>query len=148
MDVNKHERLSNITLRHKLKLINNTFYCCSTFHSHSRVFNNENNSYPIMSVKCLLVIVKQYTLYFPSINISIWASLSFWCHLVYKVLFPNTWLSTRKQILSSLYLTSYYKVTNIDKKQPCDCHQINSKKTRQFEIVCLVWLTGWSVYMI
>jgi hypothetical protein len=125
MDVNKHERLSNITLkRHKLKLINNTFYCCSTLHSHSGVFNNagedpgghapplklekiwffgikswfftrntpnifvppsarhnflksipanlkswihpcnEYNSYPIMSVKCLLVTVKQYTLYF------------------------------------------------------------------------------------
>jgi len=26
------------------------FYCCSTFHSHSRVFNNEHNTYPKRSV--------------------------------------------------------------------------------------------------
>ena len=28
------------------------FYCCSTFNSHCRVFDNEHNSYPKMSVKC------------------------------------------------------------------------------------------------
>ena len=39
----------NITLQHKLK--EEDFYCCSTFHNHSRVFNKENNSYPKMSVK-------------------------------------------------------------------------------------------------
>jgi hypothetical protein len=27
------------------------FYCCSTFHSHSRVFNNEHDLYAIISVK-------------------------------------------------------------------------------------------------
>ena len=27
------------------------FYCCSTFNSHCRVFDNEHNSYPKMSVK-------------------------------------------------------------------------------------------------
>ena len=27
------------------------FHYCSTFHSHSRVFNNEHNSYAKMSVK-------------------------------------------------------------------------------------------------
>ena len=26
-------------------------HCCSTFHGHSRVFNNEHNTYPKMSVK-------------------------------------------------------------------------------------------------
>jgi len=46
MDGNK-QRLSNITLKHKIK--EQHFYCCSTFHSHSRVFNNENNSYTKMT---------------------------------------------------------------------------------------------------
>jgi hypothetical protein len=27
------------------------FYCCSTFHSHSRISNNESNSYPKISLK-------------------------------------------------------------------------------------------------
>ena len=48
-DVYEHERLSNFTLRHKVN--EQPFYCCSTFHSHNRVFYNENTSYPIMSVK-------------------------------------------------------------------------------------------------
>jgi hypothetical protein len=30
------------------------YYCCSTFHSHSRVFNNESNSYVKMSAKLTL----------------------------------------------------------------------------------------------
>ena len=51
MDVNEHERLSNIILRHKLKC----FYCCSAVHNHSRDINNEQNSYPKMSVKQPLV---------------------------------------------------------------------------------------------
>jgi len=33
------------------KVKEHLFYCCSTFHSHSRVFNNGHNSYPKMSVK-------------------------------------------------------------------------------------------------
>ena len=44
MDVIEHERLSNITLRHKIKLKNSTFIAVLHF-SHSRVFNNEHNSY-------------------------------------------------------------------------------------------------------
>ena len=31
------------------------FYCCSTFHRHSRIFNNEQNSYHKMSVNLPLV---------------------------------------------------------------------------------------------
>jgi hypothetical protein len=41
MDVNEHGRLPNIT-----KVKEQCFYCCSTFHCHRGVFNNENNSYP------------------------------------------------------------------------------------------------------
>ena len=53
MDVNEHERLSNITCRHKLKLKKKEqhFHCCSTFLSHSSVFNNRNNSYPKICMK-------------------------------------------------------------------------------------------------
>ena len=36
--------------RHHTTLRHN-WYCCSTFHSHSRVFNNELNSYTKMIVK-------------------------------------------------------------------------------------------------
>lgn len=32
--------------------------CCSSFHSHTRVFNNEQISYPIMGVKWPLVVVE------------------------------------------------------------------------------------------
>jgi len=42
MDVNEHDKLSNITLRHRVKA--QCFYCWSTFHSQSRVFINDNNS--------------------------------------------------------------------------------------------------------
>ena len=41
---NEHERLSNFTLRTKIKVKEQCFYCCSTFHSQSRVLKNENNS--------------------------------------------------------------------------------------------------------
>jgi len=44
MDVNKHEILSNITLRHKLKLRNSAFIVDPHL-SRSGVFNNEHNSY-------------------------------------------------------------------------------------------------------
>ena len=35
--VKEHERLSNFTLRTKIKVKEQCFCCCSTFHSHSRV---------------------------------------------------------------------------------------------------------------
>jgi len=38
MDVNEHDKLSNITLGQKYLVKEECFYCCSTFHSHSRVF--------------------------------------------------------------------------------------------------------------
>lgn len=44
MDQNEHEKLSN-TLEQKLKKMNLAF-CCSTLHSHNRIFNNGHNSYP------------------------------------------------------------------------------------------------------
>jgi len=50
MDVNEHERLSIIT---QIKVKEQCFSCSSTFYSHSKVLNNdnENNSYAKMSVK-------------------------------------------------------------------------------------------------
>jgi hypothetical protein len=39
MDVNEHDRLSKITLPHKLKLKEKHIDCCSTCYSHNRVFN-------------------------------------------------------------------------------------------------------------
>jgi len=58
------------------------------------------------------------------------------------MLFPDVGLSTRKQntgevvlqILSSLCLTSHYEATNTDRKQSQGFHQVNSKKTRQYEV--------------
>ena len=45
MDVNEHERISNSTLRHTFKKRNS---------AHRRVYNNEHNSYPKISMKWLL----------------------------------------------------------------------------------------------
>jgi hypothetical protein len=39
------------TLHLHIKVKEQSYYSYSTFHSHSRVFNNEDNSYPKMSVK-------------------------------------------------------------------------------------------------
>jgi len=49
IDVSEYERLSNNTLGKKIKVKEQHFYCCSTFHSNSKVLNNEHNSYPKMS---------------------------------------------------------------------------------------------------
>jgi hypothetical protein len=56
--MDEHEWLSNITLQHKIQIKvmkKNCFYWPSTFHSHSRAFNNEHNLYHKMSVKRPLV---------------------------------------------------------------------------------------------
>jgi len=37
-DVNEQERLSKYAFSNKLKVRKQLFYCCSTFHSHCRVF--------------------------------------------------------------------------------------------------------------
>ena len=42
MDVNEYERLFNIT---QMKVKEQHFHCCSTVHSHRKVFNSEKNSY-------------------------------------------------------------------------------------------------------
>ena len=56
MDINEHERLSTITLKHTFKQRNTQrLYWCCAFHSHSRVFNNYQNSYPKMSQKLSLI---------------------------------------------------------------------------------------------
>jgi len=52
INVYEYKKLSNFTLRHKVE--KDCFYCCSTFHSHSRVFNHEQNSHSKMSVKTVL----------------------------------------------------------------------------------------------
>jgi hypothetical protein len=50
MDVNEHERISNVTLKTQFKVKEWCFYSCSVFYSHSRVFNNVHSSYPTMIV--------------------------------------------------------------------------------------------------
>ena len=40
--VNENEKLFNMTLKTQIKVKEQYFYCCSTFHSHNRIFN----SYP------------------------------------------------------------------------------------------------------
>jgi len=48
MDVNEHERLSNITQNLRKE---QCFNCSSSFHSHGRVFNNEHSSYHTLNGK-------------------------------------------------------------------------------------------------
>jgi len=55
MDVNGNERLSNIIQKQctliQIRIKEQCFYCCSTFHIHNWIFNNDHNSYPKVSVK-------------------------------------------------------------------------------------------------
>ena len=64
------------------------FYFCSTFHSHSRVFNDEHNSYPQMSVNWPLA-GSWMVLFISADKPYTKASLSFWCYLVYGIVFPR-----------------------------------------------------------
>ena len=41
VDVNEYDRLSTIKLKIQIKVKEHCFYCCSTFHSNIRDFNNE-----------------------------------------------------------------------------------------------------------
>ena len=45
MNVNEQKIIKHYTST-QIKVKEQHFYCCSTFHSHSRIFNNEHNSYP------------------------------------------------------------------------------------------------------
>ena len=72
-------------LRHILKVKEQHFYCSSIFHSHSRVFNNENNSYLKVSIKWSL----QLTLYFCCLTLHLVYLCSFyviWCVKYYFLL--------------------------------------------------------------
>ena len=40
MDVNEDERLIKFDTKTQIKVEEQHFYCCSTFHSHSNIFNN------------------------------------------------------------------------------------------------------------
>jgi hypothetical protein len=51
MDVNEHERLSNITLKTQIQVKEQCFYGCSAFNSHSGIYNNEQNSYPSIKIQ-------------------------------------------------------------------------------------------------
>ena len=46
MDVNEHETLSNITVRHTLRYNKGRSFTLHLNFSHSNVFNNEHNLYP------------------------------------------------------------------------------------------------------
>ena len=58
----------NITLGHKLKLRNSACFALLDFHSQGRVFNNEHNSYPKMSMKrpldLLLMLINTTSVHF------------------------------------------------------------------------------------
>ena len=78
MDVNEHEKLSNLTLRQA----QSTAFI-AVLHFTVTVFNNKHNSYPKMSVKwppaCNWVVL------FISVDKwYIWASLWFSCHILQK----------------------------------------------------------------
>ena len=85
---NEHERLL-----HYIYTKEQRCYCCSTFHSHSKVFNNNDNHW------YLKYALQQYTevwhfsypaaeRYTTSVDERYkWPSLSFWCNLVYNIWF-------------------------------------------------------------
>ena len=49
-----HKRLPNVIGRHKEMNEAQCFYCCSIFHSHSKVKHNRHNLYPNTRLKRLL----------------------------------------------------------------------------------------------
>jgi hypothetical protein len=51
MDVNEHERLSNVTLKTQIKVKKKTNIFTAVLHFKVTVVNNENNSYHKMSLK-------------------------------------------------------------------------------------------------
>ena len=59
----------------KIKLKEQRFYCCSTVYSYSRVFNNENNPCPKLSVKrplaCMNMMLRLKTMAVLSVCVSI-----------------------------------------------------------------------------
>jgi hypothetical protein len=60
-------------------------YCCSTFHSLGRVFNNGNNPYHKVSMKRSLTC--SWAVLLTSVDKRyIWVSLSFWCQLMHKII--------------------------------------------------------------
>ena len=132
--------------RHKLK--EQCFYFI--FYLHFTVTLGSStlryNSYSKMSVKRPLVC--SWVVLFTSVdNRYIWVSLSFWCHLVYKMLFPDTGLSTRKQNMGEVIvqipditLRSY----KYRQKQSQGSHRVHNKETKQFEVG---WPIGWTLYM-
>ena len=64
-----------------IKVKKHWFYCCSTLHTHSRVFNNDNKSYPKMKMKRPLSLMSA-ALSMSDDNRYILASLSFWCSIL------------------------------------------------------------------
>jgi len=60
----------------KIRLKEQRFYCCSTVNSHSRVFNNENNSCPNLSVKqplvCMNMMLRLNTMTVLSVCVSVY----------------------------------------------------------------------------
>ena len=97
MDVNERERLSNVTLRHNIKVEEHCFYCCSTFHSHSKVFNNENNSYA--KNECETAPSLQWVVLVTSADkCHLWASSSFNVICCMECYFQDARLSTKTQL--------------------------------------------------
>jgi hypothetical protein len=85
IDVNEHERLSNITQNLGKE---QCFNYSSSFHNHRRIFNNEHNSYHTMNGKLPLVSIWEVLI--TSIGkLYIWASLSFGFYLVMKLHFAD-----------------------------------------------------------
>lgn len=72
MGVNGHDTLFHIRLRHSKRTPLLSF---SKFHSHSLVFNHEQNAYLYMSVKCPLLANER------------WSLLLFLCSVLYSMVF-------------------------------------------------------------
>jgi hypothetical protein len=113
MDVNEHERLSNITIRHKWKQ-RKCFYCQYAFQSHSKVFINDQ-FIPLKWMKwspaysCAILLTsdyKHYTGHLYCLDVIWWIFSTRIQKIDYAIL----------QILPSLCPTIHYLATNTNKK--------------------------------
>jgi hypothetical protein len=105
----------------QIKVKEQHFYCCLTFHSHSSIFNNERNSYPITSV-------------IPSLELSDThyenTTYGHLCCFVISMLFDVEGEKRDVYILVLFHETSHFNVQYMYWINGyCDCEMLNSNKS-------------------
>ena len=116
MYVNDHERIFNITLRHKFKYKWTLIFCYSAFHSYRMVVNKEQNSYPKMRMKLKRPLTCSWGVLFTTVDNR---HTSAWLCLVSKnrQVFLHRNIFETYPLLTVWYLSSFYQLLWNSKSQ-------------------------------